>query len=194
MDINKILSEVQDKRDERNTTSLKMKEDLINFFSPLNLNNCIEVGTSNGNTTRILSYLFDNVTTIELQISEINKAQKLNNDRTNIEYLHGDAYKSDWGLDKKYDVAFIDANHFYDFVKQDYENCSALGVKYFVFDDYGLAYNASPCVKPFIDDMVSDGTLEIVKFIGEPAGTQLWKKYNREDALVDWEGVITVEK
>ena len=38
--------------------------------------------------------------------------------------------------------------------------------------------------------MVSNGTLEIVKFIGEPAGTKLWEKYNRQDALVDWEGVI----
>ena len=190
MNIDTILSEVQDKRDNRSTTSYKFKKDIIDFFSPLKLKNCIEVGTSNGNTTRILSYLFDNVTTIELQISEINKAKELNKDRTNIEYLHGDAYKSDWGLDKKYDVAFIDAVHFYDFVKQDFENCLALGAKYFVFDDYGLAYNASPCVKPFVDDCIKNNILENITFIGEPKGTKLWEKYNRDDALVDFEGII----
>ena len=96
MNIDTILSEVQDKRDNRSTTSHKFKKDIIDFFSPLKLKNCIEVGTANGDTTRILSYLFGNVTTIELNENEINKARKLNKDRTNIEYLHGKAFDRDW--------------------------------------------------------------------------------------------------
>ena len=56
MNIDTILSEVQDKRDNRSTTSYKFKKDIIDFFSPLKLKNCIEVGTANGDTTRILSY------------------------------------------------------------------------------------------------------------------------------------------
>ena len=191
--IESILLEVDDKRDNRGTTSHKFKQELLEFFDKMQLNNCIEVGTASGHTTRILSYLFSKVVTIELNENEIRNAQTLNKDRSNIEYLHGNAYDSDWGLDKIFDIAFIDCVHQYDFVKSDFNRCKELGATYFVFDDYGLN-ESSPSVKVFVDEMVSNGTLEIVKFIGEGTGTKLWKKYNREDALIDWEGVICKRK
>jgi len=187
--IKNILLEVDDKRDARSTTSHKFKQELLEFFNGMDLTNCIEVGTASGHTTRILSYLFDRVITIEQNDAEIQKARTLNKDRTNIEYLQGDAYNTDWGIDGTFDIAFIDCVHQYDFVKSDFDRCKKLGAKYFVFDDYGLN-EVRPSVKVFVDEMVSNGTLEIVKFIGEPAGTKLWEKYNRQDALVDWEGVI----
>ena len=189
MNIDTILSEVQDKKDNRSTTSYKFKKDIIDFFSPLKLKNCIEVGTANGDTTRILSYLFDNITTIELNENEINKARELNKDRVNIEYLHGNAYESDWGLDKKYDIAFIDCVHQYDFVKHDFENCVSLGAQYFIFDDYGLN-ETLPSVKAFVDEYIENNILENITFIGETKGTKLWEKYGRDDALVDFEGII----
>ena len=191
--IKDILLEVDDKRDDRSTTSHKFKQELLEFFNDKKLINCIEVGTASGHTTRILSYLFDKVITIEQNNNEIQKARALNEDRTNIEYLHGDAYNTDWGIDETFDIAFIDCVHQYAFVKSDFDRCKKLGAKYFVFDDYGLN-ESLPSVKMFVDDMVRNGELEIVKFIGEPSGTKLWKKYNREDALVDWEGVIAVVK
>jgi len=189
MNITQILSEIKDKRDERITTTFKFKEDLINFFFPLNLKNCIEVGTAHGDTTRILSYIFEHVTTLEIDNGSINKARQLNHDRNNIDYLQGNVYESDWGLDKKYDVAFIDAVHQYDFVKQDFQNCLALGAKYFIFDDYGLD-ESSPSVKVFVDECLSNKTLEKITFIGEDRGTKLWEKYNRNDSLVAPEGII----
>ena len=192
-DIKNILLEVDDKRDNRGTTSHKFKRELLEFFDKIQLNNCIEVGTASGHTTRILSYLFNEVVTIELNENEIRSAQALNKDCTNIEYLHGNAYETDWALDKTFDVAFIDCVHQYDFVKSDFTKCYELGVQYFVFDDYGLNEQL-PSVKVFVDEMVDNGTLEIIKFIGEFTGTKLWKKYNREDALIDWEGVICKRK
>lgn len=191
--IKNILLEVDDKRDNRGTTSHKFKQDVIEFFMPLDLNECIEVGTADGHTTRILSYLFKSVVTIELNQSEIDKAVNLNRDRNNIEYLHGSAYESDWGLNSKFDVAFIDCVHQYDYVKSDFLKCMDLGAQYFIFDDYGLN-ESLPSVKVFVDEYVANGTLEVINYIGEQAGAKLWKKYNREDALVDWEGIICKRK
>jgi hypothetical protein len=39
--------------------------------------------------------------------------------------------------------------------------------------------------------MVKEQHLEVIKYIGEPKNTKLWKKFSREDKLIDWEGVIT---
>ena len=58
MNIEKILENIPDKRESKNTTSLKFKKDLIEYFKDLNLNRCIEVGTHVGYSTRILSFLF----------------------------------------------------------------------------------------------------------------------------------------
>lgn len=189
-DIIHILNEVGDKRDDRHTTSHKFKKELSDFFSDINLKTCIEVGTASGNTTRILSYLFERVVTIELNEKSISAARILNSDRNNIEYLHGNAYESDWDLKENFEVAFIDCVHQYDFVASDYNKCKSLGAKYFIFDDYGLN-ESTPSVKAFVDSMVEKNHLEIVKYIGEPKGTKLWKKFSREDELIDWEGVIT---
>jgi predicted O-methyltransferase YrrM len=60
-----ILQFIPDKREDKNTTSLKFKTDLINYFDKLSLKNCLEVGTYIGYSTRILSFLFDEVTTID---------------------------------------------------------------------------------------------------------------------------------
>jgi hypothetical protein len=190
IDVMHILNEVEDKRNDRHTTSHKFKKELLDFFKDLNLKTCIEVGTASGNTTRILSYIFNKVVTIELNPKSIKAARDLNSDRNNIEYLQGNAYESNWGLNENFDVAFIDCVHQYDFVASDYNKCKQLGAKYFVFDDYGLNEN-EPSVKAFVDFMVKEQHLEVIKYIGEPKNTKLWKKFSREDKLIDWEGVIT---
>ena len=41
-----ILNNVPDKRVDKNTTSLKLKQDIIEYFEPLKLERCIEIGTS----------------------------------------------------------------------------------------------------------------------------------------------------
>lgn len=187
MNYTDFLTGIPDKRVDKNTTSLKFKQDLIDFFYPLQLKNCVEVGTSLGYSTRILSFLFNNVTTIDIEYQNIQKALSFNSDRSNITFLHGNASESDWSTDIKYDVSFIDADHSYAHVISDTEQSIRNGIDnmYIVFDDYGLP-ESTPSVKMAVDEMISNGTIKLIKHIGEPAGNE--PRIGRP--LIDWEGII----
>lgn len=182
-----ILKNIPDKREDKNTTSLKFKQDLIDFFQPLQLNSCVEIGTSFGYSTRVLSFLFTQITTIDIEYQNIRKAIDFNSDRTNITFLHGDSSNSEWSTDLKFDVSFIDANHSYSYVINDIKQSIKHGIDnmYIVFDDYGLP-ETTPSVKVAVDEMLNNGTLRLVKHIGEPAGNE--PRIGRK--LIDWEGII----
>lgn len=180
-----MLKGIPDKRQDKNTTSLKFKEDVIKYFESKKLDLCIEVGTNKGWTTRILSMLFKRVITIEYDTLLVRKAQENNKDRTNIEYLNGDAYNSDWGLEESADVGMIDCDHAYKNVKQDIENCLKYNVKYLIFDDYGLP-ESEPAVKVAVDEFIKNNPEVKTTYIGEPKGSE--PRVGRQ--LVDWEGVI----
>jgi len=183
-----ILNKVPDKRIDKNTTSLKLKEGIIEFFEDKKLENCIEIGTSAGYSTYILSHIFNNVSTVDIDINNIQQAMQFNADRTNITFLHGDSTASQWDESLKFDVAFIDADHSYDAVISDTKKSIQYGTKdmYIIFDDYGLP-ERSPCVKVAVDELIANGTLKFVKHIGEPAGNE--PRIGRP--LIDWEGIIT---
>jgi len=183
-----ILNKVPDKRIDKNTTSLKLKEDLIDFFKDKNLENCVEIGTSMGYSTYILSHIFKNVVSIDIDMGNIQSAIKFNADRNNITFLHGDSTASEWDKDIKFDVSFIDADHSYNAVISDTKKSILHGNPgmYIAFDDYGLP-ETRPCVKAAVDELIANGTLKLVKYIGEPAGSE--PRIGRK--LIDWEGVIT---
>jgi len=183
-----ILNTVPDKRIDKNTTSLKLKEDIIEFFEDKKLENCIEIGTSAGYSTYILSHIFNNVTTVDIDINNIQRAIQFNVDRTNITFLHGDSTACEWDASLKYDMAFIDADHSYTAVISDVKKCIQYGTSnmYIVFDDYGLP-ETKPCVKVAVDELIKNGTLKLVKYIGEPKGSE--PRIGRP--LIDWEGIIT---
>lgn len=187
MDYTNILANIPDKREDKNTTSLKFKQDLIEFFQPLQLKNCVEIGTSLGYSTRVLSFLFDTVTTIDIDRQNIQKALNFNSDRSNITFLYGNASEMDWDIDIKFDVSFIDADHLYKYVINDTKQSIKYGVDnmYIVFDDYGLPETV-PAVKVAVDEMLSNNIIKFVKHIGEPAGSE--PRIGRP--LVDWEGMI----
>lgn len=182
-----ILNNIPDKREDRNTTSLKFKEDILNFFNDIDCTNfkCIEVGTNRGYTTKVLSSIFKNVVTMEYNQDLVQFAMDYNRDRTNIEYLQGDVYEMDWGLDTDYNVAFIDCVHTYKAVKQDIKNCLSYGVDYIIFDDYGLP-DTQLDVKAAIDEFINENKPFNVTYIGEPKGNE--PRIGKP--LVDWEGVI----
>ena len=127
----------------RHSVSNKQKADMIDFFGNDFVDKTIlEVGTAFGATSRIFSFLFKEVDTIELVSENIKKARELNKDRNNINYYEGDAYNMEWP-DKKYDVIFIDCIHSGDYVNQDITN-SLKRIKdggYIVFDDYGAPFD-----------------------------------------------------
>jgi hypothetical protein len=59
------------------------------------------------------------------------------------------------------------------------------GVKYLVFDDYGLP-EKSPAVKDAVDEFIKNNNTSDIIYIGEAAGDE--PRIGRP--LVDWEGVI----
>ena len=180
------MQNIPDKTQDKNTTSHKFKHDLFNFFNKLDINFCIEIGTYDGWTTRILSNLCNNTTTIDHDINHLKKAMQHNDDYYNMEYMHGDVYNSDWGLDDTIDLVFIDCVHDYRHVESDIENSIkyASTNMYLVFDDYGLVSE----VKRAVDDWVESKKIQFVTHIGDSAGT---KYPHRNDAILhDSEGII----
>ena len=176
-----ILNNIPDKRKDKNTTSLKFKTDIIDYFQDLNLKRCIEVGTNIGYSTRILSFLFNEVITIENNLDNINRAIDFNSDRDNITYLHGDVYNSTWDIEDS-DVSFIDCVHTYDAVMHDIQLSLKCNVSYLIFDDYGIDREMKRAIDDFIN---SRSDIEVV-YIGEPAGSE--PRIGKP--LRDFEGVI----
>ena len=149
---------------------------------------CLEIGTSKGYSTRILSYLFKKVITCENNIDNINFAKDINKDRDNIEFLNKDVYNTSWDFED-IDVVFIDCNHEINYVLSDIKKaiglCKKEGDILLIFDDYGLD-NPWEGVKEAIATYDDDDRFEIVREIGEPKGSDC----NPRALLKDVEGII----
>jgi len=184
-----ILERIPDKRQERNTTSLKFKEDLISFLGDNYKNKiCLEIGTHKGYSTRVLSTLFKKVITCETNTEYINFAKNLNSDRKNIDFLEKDVYNTKWDF-TDIDAVFIDCNHHIDYVMKDIYNAISLCKEneelLLIFDDYGLD-NPWEGVKESVDKFLKDIRFNLVRFIGEHKGSDCNPRAN----LLDEEGVI----
>lgn len=181
----KYLANIPDKRQDKNTTSIQFKKDLIEFFSDKDLETCLEVGTNRGWTTHVLSHLFKSVTTFEYNPKLVEESKKNNQERSNITFLQRDVTQ-DWNLPRdQYDVVLIDCIHTYENVIQDIGNSIAYRPKYLIFDDYGLPdlLGVNKAINDFAD--FNKGLVEKF-YIGEPKGNE--PRVGKP--LVDWEGVI----
>lgn len=193
MNIQDLLIEPgqQDKFQNLSTTSLKFKEDLWNFFNreEFKQQTCCEFGTHKGQTTRILSFLFNRVITINLP-GHFEEAKAFNADRTNIEFLGFDLYsrpETHTPTAEKVDVFFVDANHEYNEVMHDVEKIRNMNLGddvYIIFDDFGGQIGVNIAV----NDLIEEHILDIVSNIGYPAGHSFGGSPER--ILKDWEGVI----
>lgn len=173
--IEEILEEVgEDKFQNFSTTSFKFKSDVWEFFKNLEGShtwNALEFGTHKGQTTRVLSYLFSKVYTINLP-GHFHEAQVLNSDRTNIEYIPLVLYKSytfdDNPTTKPLNVFVVDAGHDTQNVLDDVARACSMnlgkGDVYFIFDDYGL----NDRVYVAIEQLFYNGKLTKVQNIGHP--------------------------
>tara|TARA_A100001201_G_scaffold84874_1_gene75132 strand:- start:212 stop:1702 length:1491 start_codon:yes stop_codon:yes gene_type:complete len=182
----KILRNLPDKTESKTTTSLNWKSDFIDYFRDDKFKNMsvLEIGSSLGATTRILSFLFKKVVAVDNLAERHIKSGKLNCDRNNIEYVVKDVYTQPWDFDHM-DVVFIDCVHDYKHVKSDIDNAiKKFNNPIIAFDDYGLF----PEIKKAVDEYIEDGTLKLETYIGSPAGTRYEKTLNK--VLQDWEGVI----
>ena len=184
--VNSILNEVDHKDVAKYTTSRKFKKDLIDIFYNNKFKNStvLELGTSQGQSTKIISRIFKHVYTIEWNDWNIEQAKKRCKNCNNITFIKSDLYNGDCSLPKA-DVVFIDAGHTYEDVISDIEKT----VKYldnpiYIFDDYGLPPGE---VKKAIHDKVQDGTLRINKYIGESPETLVHASGTK---FIDKEGCI----
>ena len=183
--------DIPDKRQYKDTTSLKFKEDLISSFEDTACEGytILEVGTNHGHTTRILSYLFKQVITLDWhEEPNLRMARELNKDRDNIIYHEKDVYRESWeDLNlPEYQVSFIDCDHNYDGVISDIQNCLKYGAshQYLIFDDYG---HPTAGVKQAVQDVVqANSSFELVQYIGEEKGSDCRPGL----ILKDYEGVI----
>ena len=181
-----IMKNLPDKLTSKTTTSLKWKSDLIDYFrdDKFKQMKILEVGSSLGHSTRILSFLFEKVIAIDTLQERHVKSSKLNHDRDNIEYLAMDVYRQSWDFEPM-DVVFIDCVHDYHHVKSDIDNSiKTFNKPILVFDDYGLF----PELKRAIDEYIQNGILELETYLGQPEGTHYPKTMNK--VLKDWEGII----
>lgn len=183
----KLLKNVPDKWESKTTTSLKFKSELIDFFNKDEYKNltALEVGSSTGYTTRILSNLFKSVTAIDVlpERHEFSKTN-VNHERDNINYIVADVYNKKWDFGH-HDIVLIDCIHTYQHVKQDILNAIELCNKpILVFDDYGLF----PDIKQAIDEFINTGQLVVLEYIGHHAGTIIPKTQNK--ILKHYEGII----
>ena len=195
-EIKNLLKTLPDKWDHNKTTSIKFKEDLIDFFiDELNGKDMslLELGTNHGHTTHILAPLFKRVVTVDWADVNLDVSKELNKNYSNIEHIKLNVYSERWPDFGKIDVAFVDCMHTYDAVMHDISKCLDLTSTesdfYFVFDDYGLNWgpNAGQ-VKRAVDEFIQKGKIEIVKSIGHSKGK---KVQDYDDALLgDVEGLI----
>jgi predicted O-methyltransferase YrrM len=176
--MNDILKGIPDKRQDKDTTSLKFKEDLIEFFGEnWKDKTCLEIGTNRGYTTRILSSLFKKVITCEYDWDLLQFAKDINKDRNNIDFVQKDVYRSEWDFGN-IDVVFIDCVHEYENVMHDIHKSIQLtkpnGELILIFDDYGLPKPPGRLkdVKDAVDQYLEEHpSFELVKYVGEDKGS-----------------------
>jgi len=182
-----ILDEVKHRDTAKYTVSRKFKRDILENFTTDEYKDktCLELGTSQGQTTRILSHIFKKVITIEINDWNIEQAHITCKGRDNIEIRKFDLYKDVWDFPKDVAVVFIDANHTYEGVMSDVLNSLRnFNDPILIFDDYGLPNGG---IKPVVDQLIMEKKLKIVKRIGEEP-QDLVHAAGRE--FVDIEGVI----
>ena len=184
-----ILKGIPDKRQDKNTTSLKFKQDMIEFLGDDYKDKiCLEIGAHRGYTTRILSFLFKEVISCEINDELRSFSQNLNNDRDNIEYNNMDVYNTPWNF-SSIDVVFIDCNHEYSHVMRDIRNAIELATDgqelLMILDDYGLD-NPWKGVKEAVEDYLFLPNFKIITKIGEPKGSDCNPRVN----LKEVEGLI----
>jgi hypothetical protein len=181
-----LLTGIPDKLESKTTTSRKWKADLIDFFNNSKYTSvkALEVGSSLGHSTRILSTLFSETTALDNLAERHHKSREMNKDRTNINYRVMDVYTEDWDFNNM-DVVYIDCVHTYEHIKYDIDNALRLFNKpILVFDDYGLFPDLLQAINEYIDQ----GKLEVLKYIGQYPGMIYPKTKNK--ILKNREGLI----
>lgn len=193
--IEDLLLEIkEDKRDNLSTTSFQFKTDIWNYFQNFKDKVVVEFGTHKGQTTRILSFLFKTVYTVNNNDNLI--AKELNADRSNITYINFDLYSPyQLPITEAVDVFLVDAGHEYNHVISDINRIFDMNCNedcYIIFDDYGADCHINT-VKKAVNDACALNYISVIEKIGHQAGHNFGNgnKGGQDRILLDSEGVIT---
>jgi hypothetical protein len=186
-----IKSIGEDKHTNITTTSNQFKIDVWNYFKDFKNKIAVELGTHKGQTTKVLSYCFKKVFTINREERSFKDTKKLNVGLDNIKYVPFDLYSSnELPVEDSVSMFLIDAGHLYENVVMDINRCLGANIEdecYIVFDDYGMNIHRDQ-VKRAVDEFIDLGKIEIIKKIGHESGHVFDKDKNR--VLEDYEGLI----
>ena len=181
-----LLKNAVRKSTSKTTTSMKFKADIIDFFRDEYKDKvCVEIGTSLGHGTQVLSGLFKKVITVDNSPDKLNYAVDYLKNYDNIEFKLMDVYRDKWQFNENADVVFIDCVHTYQHLRSDIENSlNTFNKPIIFFDDYGLF----PDLKKLIDEYIEAGRLKVLQKIGQHSG-KIYPK-TQYKILKDREGII----
>ena len=165
------------------TTSRKFKEDVLRIFRDRKMDNCIEIGSCRGDTTRVLSECFKKVYSFEQSSDNITYIKERCSDVDNVEISQADVYDSNFEI-PDVSVAFIDAGHSTELVKKDISRFLNKNPNMvLVFDDYGQKDES-------IKKAILDTGVKISRHIGEYNGFKFNRINGEEVTMMGREGVI----
>tara|TARA_R110002110_G_scaffold70637_1_gene189286 strand:- start:888 stop:2231 length:1344 start_codon:yes stop_codon:yes gene_type:complete len=163
-----VLNVIENKGENKNTTSRKFKEDILRVFGDGYKDKTIlELGCHQGNTTRVYSECFGKVIAVERSEQNIEIAKENCSDVNNVEFINMDVYDENFKIPNA-DVVHVDAGHTFQEVVYDIERLTKqLDNLIFIFDDYG---HEGRTVRDAINEKLLDGTIKLVTHIGEDKG------------------------
>ena len=182
-DENHFLNRVVHKDKWCKTTSRKFKEDVLRIFRDRKMDNCIEIGSCRGDTTRVLSECFKKVYSFEQSSDNITYIKERCSDVDNVEISQVDVYDSNFEI-PDVSVAFIDAGHSTELVKKDISRFLNKNPNMvLVFDDYGQKDES-------IKKAIFETGVKISRHIGEYNGFKFNRINGEEVTMIGREGVI----
>ena len=165
------------------TTSRKFKEDVLRIFRDRKMDNCIEIGSCRGDTTRVLAECFKKVYSFEQSSDNITYIKERCSDVDNVEISQADVYDSNFEI-PDVSVAFIDAGHSTELVKKDISRFLNKNPNMvLVFDDYGQKDES-------IKKAIFETGVKISRHIGEYNGFKFNRVNGEEVTIIGREGVI----
>ena len=171
-----VLNKIQNKDNDKDTTSNKFKEDILKYFSNTEYKDktILELGSCKGNTTRVYAECFKHVIGVEHNPDNIQISKERCSDVNNVKFILADVYSNTFKFPVA-DVVHIDAGHNHDQVCRDIDICvNELNKPILIFDDCSAKRypdgSIGNTIRTAVDQKISEGKIQFIKYIGANNG------------------------